>query len=80
MGHFLPNDLISFVKKEVGSSPARGWASEGLGVLGKSYQLPRGTENAAIWIDLRKDQAVNACMLGMELAGRYGLGLSKLTS
>lgn len=52
MGHFLPNDLISFVKKEVGSSPARGWASEGLGVLGKSYQLPRGTENAAIWIRL----------------------------
>lgn len=49
LGQFLPDDLISFVKKEKTSSTTYGWASGG---LGKPYQLPRGRENGAMWLYL----------------------------
>ena len=40
------------VTKETGLSTARGWAGGGLDVPGKSYGLPRGTENGATCIHL----------------------------
>ena len=52
MGQLLPDDLISFVKKEVGSSTAWGWASGGLGDPGKSSHHPGGTGNDLTWVHL----------------------------
>ena len=49
LGQFLPDDLISFVKKEVASSAVRGWASGTLESLtdsqGEQKRVPCGASS-----------------------------------